>query len=129
MKNRVLVADDNPVSRELIREILEAADYEVLEAADGRDTLERIAATRPGLVLLDIQMPILDGYAVLRTLRGDPNWHALRVLALTACAMESDRERARAAGFDGFITKPIQAAELRRQVAECFARRSAATGK
>lgn len=114
----VLVADDNAVSRELIREVLDNIDCEVLEACDGREALEKIRETRPDLVLLDIQMPFLDGYTVLEQIRKDPGFTILRVVALTAYAMQGDREKALAAGFDGYITKPIQIAELRSRLRE-----------
>lgn len=114
--SRVLVADDNPVSRELIREILEPLDCEVLEAADGSEALETIRQALPDLVLLDIQMPVMDGFSVLQALRGDPRFATVRVAAITAYAMQGDREKALTAGFDDYITKPIHAATLRTRV-------------
>jgi CheY-like chemotaxis protein len=113
---RILVADDNPVSRELVREVLEAPGRKIVEAADGEEALERIGEEIPDLVLLDIQMPRLDGFGVVRRIRHDPRTAALPVLALTAFAMKGDRARALAAGFDAYITKPIDAAALRQQV-------------
>jgi CheY-like chemotaxis protein len=113
---RILVADDNAVSRELVREILEGAGHEVLEAADGLDALQKARAIVPDLLLLDIQMPGLNGYAVLDELRRDARLDALRVLAVTAYAMDKDRERALAAGFDAYITKPVEPAVLRREI-------------
>ena len=116
MKAKVLVADDNDTSRELIREVLEMSGYDVVEAADGQDAVARARETVPDLMLLDIQMPRLDGYGVLRELRGDPQLAALRVVALTAFAMHGDRERAMDAGFDGYITKPVDLAALRQEI-------------
>ena len=113
---RILVADDNPVSRELVREVLEAPGRSIVEAADGEEALEKIGKESPDLVLLDIQMPVLDGFGVIRRIRLDPRTAALPVLALTAFAMKGDRARALAAGFDAYITKPIDAAALRQQV-------------
>ena len=101
MSRKVLVADDNAVSRELIREVLELSGYDVVEAADGRDAVSVARASAPDLALVDIQMPHLDGYAVLRELRADPNLSKLHIIALTAFAMQGDRERALDAGFDG----------------------------
>lgn len=115
---RILVADDNAVSRELVREVLEAPGRIIVEAADGEEAVEKIRGEVPDLVLLDIQMPVLDGFAVLRHIRRDPRTAALPVFALTAFAMKGDRARALAAGFDAYITKPIDAAALRRQVEE-----------
>ncbi len=114
----ILVADDNPVSRELITEILEANGYNILQAEDGGDALNQIRANSPDLVLLDIQMPVMDGFAVLQELRSDPRFVDLRVVALTAFAMFGDREKAMLAGFNGYITKPIQVAALRSEVTD-----------
>jgi two-component system cell cycle response regulator DivK len=112
----ILVADDNPVSRELIREILEAGNFHVVEASDGREALNKLENAMPDLVLLDIQMPGMDGFAVLRQLRQDSRYGAMPVAALTAYAMHGDRERALAAGFDDYITKPISAGDFRSRI-------------
>ena len=114
--NRILVADDNPVSRELVREILDSPDYVVIEAEDGREALELIDRMKPDLVLLDIQMPGQDGFSVIRQLRSDGRYANLPVIALTAFAMRGDREKALEAGFDGYITKPIRPSLLRERV-------------
>jgi CheY-like chemotaxis protein len=116
MIKRVLVVDDNPVSRELIREILDSPDLQVLEAADGREALQRILGERPDLVLTDIQMPVWNGFEVLRRIREDPRLSHTPVLAFTAFAMDEDRQRALAAGFDGYVTKPVNAADLKKQI-------------
>ncbi len=115
-KKRVLLADDNAAGRELVREALGSHVAALIEAADGREALRKVRETRPDLVLLDIQMPEMDGYEVLRAIRGDPSLRGLRVVALTAFAMQGDRERALAAGFDDYITKPITFAELKAQL-------------
>jgi two-component system, cell cycle response regulator DivK len=120
---RVLVADDNPVSRELIREILENDDCEVIEAGDGREALEKVREHRPDLALLDIQMPVMDGNAVVRELRADPQLSKLPVVALTAYAMQGDREKALALGFNSYITKPIDIPTFRAAVAELLGKR------
>jgi len=114
---RVLIVDDSPVSRELVRDILEPNGYEVFEAGNGIDAIEQIEQTRPHVVLLDIEMPGLGGYEVIRRLRQDPRFVALRVAAFTAHAMNNDREKALAAGFDAYITKPVRPAVLRTLVA------------
>ena len=116
MVKKVLVVDDNPISRELIREVLENSDQVVVEADNGEEALKMIADEKPDIVLLDIQMPVYDGYEVLRRVRSDLKMENLPVLALTAYAMQQDREKALAAGFDDFITKPVDVAALRSQV-------------
>jgi PAS domain S-box-containing protein len=113
---RVLIADDNPAGLELVREGLSPFVSSVIEASDGREALEKIRESRPDLVLLDIQMPEMDGYQVLREIRSDPALKNLRVVALTAFAMQGDRERALEAGFDDYITKPVNAAKLKAQL-------------
>ena len=120
---RVLVADDNPVSRELIREILENDDCEVIEAGDGREALKKVREQRPDLALLDIQMPVMDGNAVMREIRADPQISKLPVVALTAYAMQGDRERALALGFNSYITKPIDIPAFRAEVADLLGKR------
>ncbi len=110
---RILIVDDNPASRELVREILNAPTREVLEARQGQEALEMITALQPDLVLLDIHMPRFDGFSVLQKIRSDPRCARLKVVAFTAFAMEGDRERALAAGFTDYITKPTHPAELR----------------
>ena len=113
---RVLVVDDNPAGRELVRESLQGFASSISEASNGREALEKMRAAQPDLVLLDIQMPEMDGYEVLREIRRDPALHDLRVIALTAFAMQGDRERALAAGFDDYITKPVTVAKLKAQL-------------
>jgi CheY-like chemotaxis protein len=112
----ILIADDNPISRELIREILDPSEYRVVEAASGREALELVSAAVPDLLVLDLQMPDLDGLNVVRILRQETRYAHLPILALTALAMSEDRERALAAGFDEFITKPVRPAFLRSQI-------------
>jgi CheY-like chemotaxis protein len=113
---RILVVDDNAASRELLRHVFKPAFGEVLEASRGEEAIEKIAREQPDLVLLDLEMPGLDGYAVLRRVRQDTRLAALRVVAVTARAMQGDREKALAAGFDGYITKPVSAATLAEEV-------------
>jgi CheY-like chemotaxis protein len=113
---RVLVADDNPAGLELVRESLKDYTSAVIEASNGREALERIRSSRPDLVLLDIQMPEMDGYQVVRAIRVDPALKDLRVVALTAFAMEGDREKALEAGFDDYITKPVTVSKLKAQL-------------
>ena len=123
----ILLADDNAASRELMREILEACGYNVVEAANGREALDLISESPPDLVLLDLQMPVMDGFAVVRAVRSDERLRLLTIIALTASAMLGDRERAIAAGFDSYIAKPINLENVRnqiRQVAKNKSRRS-----
>jgi CheY-like chemotaxis protein len=117
---RVLVAEDNVVNRELIREMLEAWGFRVVEALDGQQALFAIKTERPDLVLMDIQMPVRDGLSVLREVRSDPELEGIPILALTAYAMRGDSERALSAGFNAYITKPIDMPLLRREITRCL---------
>ena len=116
--SKILVAEDNLPNRELIREILESSGHQVIEACDGQQALDKLTEGLPDLVLLDIQMPVLDGYAVIRQLRQNPRLAELKVLALTAYAMQGDREKALEAGFNGYLTKPINTATLNATIRE-----------
>jgi len=112
----ILVADDNAFSRELMRELLEASGHEILEAVNGRNALDLIRRRAPDLVFLDLQMPLQDGFSVIRELRNESRFHKLQVIAVTASAMIGDRERAIAAGFDSYIAKPIDLCEVESHV-------------
>jgi len=113
---KILVADDKPSGRELIRTILEKDGYQVIEAGDGIEAVDRAREANPDLIILDIHMPGLDGFGVVQELRRDELFARTPVMALTASAMMGDRERALAAGFTGYITKPIRLSALREEV-------------
>lgn len=113
---KVLIVDDNRASRHLIRAILKTVRCDIIEATHGQQALDLIRRHRPDLVLLDIDMPVLDGLAVIKKIREDTSLADLRVVAVTAFAMERDRERCMAAGFTEYLTKPVRAAILRQQV-------------
>ncbi len=117
----ILVADDMPNGRELIRTVLERTGYAVIEAADGKEAMEKIQSSRPDLVILDLQMPVLDGFAVIRLLRSRPEFSNLPVVALTANAMHGDREKTMAAGFTGYLAKPVSLVTLRNELARLLA--------
>jgi CheY-like chemotaxis protein len=113
---RILIVDDKATSRELLHTVLERQGYAISEAANGQEALEKIRAEAPDLVLLDLQMPILNGYEVLDELRKDAAYTTLPVIALTASAMQGDREKALAAGFTGYIAKPVTLSHLREKI-------------
>jgi CheY-like chemotaxis protein len=116
-KPLILIADDRASSRELLRTVLERAGYAVLEAADGEAAVEQAQSGNPDLILLDLQMPKLDGYGVLARLRAEERFRTLPVLALTASAMSGDREKIMAAGFTDYLSKPAGPELLREAVA------------
>jgi len=113
---RILVAEDRPGSLELIRTVLESAGYEVVEAMDGQEAVEKACGNSVDLVLLDLQIPKIDGFGVLAHLRKDPRFASTPIVAFTASAMQGDREHALAAGFSSYIAKPIDLAALRLEI-------------
>ena len=120
----ILVADDKATSRELARTVLEDSGYVVIEAGDGLETLRNARESKPDLILLDLHMPELDGFGVVREIRLDSELAATPVVALTASAMQGDRERAMSAGFTGYISKPISLRALRSEVERLLAKSS-----
>ncbi|MCF6289631.1 MAG: response regulator [Desulfobacterales bacterium] len=115
-KKTVLVVEDNRDSRELVAKVLKARGYGVVEAVDGEEALRLVEQVRPGLILMDISLPRMDGHEVTRRLKSSEELKAIPVIALTAHAMKGDREKALAAGCDGYITKPINIRELPGQI-------------
>ena len=107
MPKKILVVEDNEANRILMRQILKYHGYEVLEAADGAAGLAMAREHMPDLILLDLQMPVMGGLAVIRELRKTPELSKLKVMAVTSFAMKGDREKALEAGFDEYVTKPI----------------------
>ncbi len=118
----VLIAEDNAVNRELLRELLEARGYTVDEAGDGLEALEKMAQSKPDALLLDLNMPVLDGFATLEKIRQDQRLASLPVMAVTAFAMRGDREKALQAGFDSYLSKPIQSSVLYEELERLLAR-------
>jgi CheY-like chemotaxis protein len=112
----ILIAEDNPVNRELLRELLENRGYSVSEACDGQEALRMLQENIPDIMLLDIGMPVLDGYAVARQVRENPDLAAMPLLAITAYAMQGDREKILRSGFNGYLSKPINAAALTQEL-------------
>jgi two-component system cell cycle response regulator DivK len=106
MKNRILVVEDHEDNRRILRDMLTNAGYEVLEAENGGDALRSASAQHPDLILMDIQLPVIDGYETTRLLKSDPATHAIPVIAITSYALSGDEGMARAAGCDGYVTKP-----------------------
>ena len=109
---RILIVDDQPMNIELAKFVLDADGMAVDSAADAGQAMAAIAACRPDLVLIDIQMPGIDGLALARSLQHDPATRAIVVVAFTAYAMKGDEAKMRAAGCDGYIAKPIQVASF-----------------
>jgi len=103
----ILIIEDNEKNLKLVRDVLQFNGYETAEAMTAEDGLVLARSRHPALILLDIQLPGMDGFAALRQLRADPITKSTPVIAVTASAMEQDRQKILAAGFDGYMTKPI----------------------
>ena len=121
---KVLIVDDNRASRHLLRAILKTVRCDIIEATHGQQGLDLMAQERPDLVLLDVDMPGLDGLAVVRKIRENTSFADLPVVAVTASAMEGDREKCMAAGFTEYLTKPVRPAILRQKVQQLLCARA-----
>jgi len=108
---RILVVEDQDLNRELLVQLLDGI-YKVETAADGQEALDRVESLAPDLVLLDLSLPVVDGWTVARRLRADPNTRHIPIVALTAHAMSGDRDQALSAGCNEYLTKPFREEDL-----------------
>ena len=118
MSARILVVEDNPLNLKLIRDVLEFEGFEVLTARSGEEGVAVALSSSADLVLMDLQLPGIDGHEALLRIRSDPRSRTVPVVAVTAFAMKDDIESAKKAGFDGYIAKPISVRALPKQLAE-----------
>jgi CheY-like chemotaxis protein len=115
---RVLIVEDNEKNMKLVRDVLQATGYSTLEATTGEEAVELALSQAPALVLMDVQLPGIDGVEALERMRQNERTASIPVLALTAQAMSGDRERFLEAGFDGYLAKPVDVGELIEAVRE-----------
>ena len=108
----ILVVDDNPTNLKLARLVLEGEGYDVQGAQDAEEALRVLEAFRPRIILMDLQLPGMDGLSLTRILKAGPQTQAITIIAVTSYAMPGDEERARAAGCDAYVTKPIDTLAL-----------------
>ena len=120
--HRILIADDNAMNVTIAETVLLAERFEVAVAVDGGEVLQKVASFRPDLILMDIQMPGRDGLSLTRELKSDAATRHIRIVAFTAFAMRGDEARMRAAGCDGFLSKPIEVLKFGAQVRACLER-------
>ena len=113
---RILVVEDNPKNLKLLRDVLQFSGYDVIEATSGEEGVRLAAETVPDLILMDLQLPGIDGAEALRQIRANGQSRGVPVVAVTASAMDADRDRAYASGFDGYVEKPISVRSLPQQV-------------
>jgi len=118
----ILIIEDNEKNRRLVRDVLQFKGYQTIETETGEEGVELARSRQPALVLMDIQLPGIDGITALRLLRDDPITRAIRVMAVTASAMTQDRQKILSAGFDGYQSKPINVKAFLEAVHELLAR-------
>ena len=112
MSKRILVVEDKEDLRAILRDYLTASGYDVVEALDGAESVALARSQRPDLILMDIQLPVLDGYQATRLIKADPDIGSTRIIAVSSFAMKGDEEKARASGCDGYVTKPYSPVKL-----------------
>ena len=112
MSRHILVVEDQADNRQIVRDLLTANDYQLTEAENGEEALTAVAKERPDLILMDIQLPIMDGYEATRRIKADPSLSAIPIIAVTSYALSGDDVKAFAAGCDAYVTKPFVPREL-----------------
>ena len=118
MTQRILVIEDQEDNRIILRDLLTSADFEVIEALNGQEGVDMAEAERPDLILMDIQLPVLDGYEATRRIKAKPSLSQIPIIAVTSYALSGDEAKAMAAGCDGYITKPFSPRLLLEKVRE-----------
>jgi two-component system cell cycle response regulator DivK len=124
MSSRILVVEDQEDNRTILRDLLGAAGYDLIEATDGAEGVRLAQQEKPDLILMDIQLPVLDGYEATRRIKGDASLKATPIIAVTSYALSGDEAKARAAGCDGYVTKPFSPRELLAKVREHLGEKS-----
>ena len=107
MKKRILVVEDQVDNRQILRDLLTNAGFDMVEAENGEEAIASAQASRPDLILMDIQLPILDGYEATRRLKADPDLKSIPIIVVTSYALSGDQEKARLAGCDDYVAKPF----------------------
>ena len=107
MTQRILVVEDQEDNRRIIRDLLESVGYDLIEAVDGEAGVRLAQSERPDLILMDIQLPVLDGYEATRRIRADPELAAIPIVVVTSYALSGDDAKAEAAGCDAYVAKPF----------------------
>ncbi len=121
---KILLVEDNDWNRDMLSRRLLRKQFEVVVAADGEEGLEKVRSDRPDVILMDMSLPVLDGWEATRRLKADPETRGIPVLALTAHAMTEDRQKAFDAGCDDYDTKPVEFPRLLRKIADLLANRA-----
>jgi two-component system cell cycle response regulator DivK len=112
MTKRILVVEDQEDNRQILRDLLGSVGYEMTEAENGEAALAAVAKQRPDLILMDIQLPVMDGYEATRRIKADPATQSIPIIVVTSYALSGDEGKARAAGCDAYVTKPYSPRQL-----------------
>jgi len=112
MNKRVLVVEDHEDNRRILRDLLGSAGYDMIEAENGQAAIVLAAEKRPDLILMDIQLPIMDGYEATRRIKADPDLRGIPLIVVTSYALSGDEEKARLAGCDDYVSKPFSPRDL-----------------
>jgi two-component system cell cycle response regulator DivK len=118
MSKKILVVEDQEDNRQILRDLLSSVGYEMSEAENGVEALAAVAKQRPDLILMDIQLPIMDGYEATRRIKSDPATKSIPIIVVTSYALSGDEGKARAAGCDAYVTKPYSPRQLLAKVKE-----------
>lgn len=118
MSQKILVIEDTEDNRQILRDLLGMAGYDMIEAHDGAEGVAKAAEHRPDLILMDIQMPVMDGYEATRRIKANPDLKAIPVIAVTSYALSGDEAKTREAGCDGYIAKPYSPRQMLAKVRE-----------
>jgi two-component system cell cycle response regulator DivK len=114
----ILVVEDQEDNRQILRDLLASTDYEIVEAENGVEALAAVAKQRPDLILMDIQLPVMDGYEATRRIKANPELRAIPIIAVTSYALGGDEEKAREAGCDAYVPKPYSPRQLLAKIRE-----------
>ena len=116
MSQVILVVEDQEDNRQILRDLLGNAGYELTEAVNGEEALAAVAKRKPDLIIMDIQLPILDGYEATRRIKANPQWRAIPIIAVTSYALATDEYKGQEAGCDAYVTKPYSPRQLLAEV-------------
>ena len=120
MAKRILVVEDQEDNRQILRDLLGSAGFEIIEAENGEEGVAAAVAHKPDLILMDIQLPIMDGYEATRRIKAMPEMRAIPIIVVTSYALSGDQEKARAAGCDAYVPKPYSPRQLLAKIREFF---------
>ena len=118
MSKHILVVEDQEDNRQILRDLLGSVDYEIVEAENGQEALTAVVTHKPDLILMDIRLPVIDGYEATRHIKSDPDLRSIPIIAVTSYALSGDEAKGRQAGFDAYVTKPYSTRQLLAKIRE-----------